>query len=82
MYRIHTLIDPETGELIPYTPDLAALVQELRELMQAMVKAQAQRDLFRIEAQRRPRDLKPVGVGDGEKLAEALFRPLQPTGEE
>lgn len=46
-YRIYSLIDPDTGEIRPFPPDLAHQVQELHDLMQAMVKAQAQRDLFR-----------------------------------
>lgn len=62
MYKIHQLIDLETGELVEYTPDLAAQVEELHALMVALATAQAQRDLCGPQA----------AAGDG--LARTLFR--------
>lgn len=80
-YRIYGLIDLETGELVQYTPDLAARVEELHALMVAVTTAQAQRDLFRLQPQKRPRELKPGPAGDGDELAKGLFGRLQKTGE-
>lgn len=75
-YKIYGLIDLVTGELVEFTPALAHQVQELRELMQATTRAQAQRDLFRLQAQRQPRELRPAPAGDGAQMAEALWGPL------
>lgn len=75
-YRIYGLIDLETGEMVEYTPDLAAQVEELNALMVAVTTAQAQRDLFRLQTQRPARQLKPVPAGDGAEMAEALWGPL------
>lgn len=62
-YKIYSLINPETGEIIPYTPDLAAQVEELHSLMVVLATAQAQRDLCSLQP------LEPSGDG----LARALF---------
>lgn len=63
-YKIYALIKIETGELVEYTPDMAAQVEELNALMVALATAQAQRDLCGLQA----------AAGDGDGLARTLFR--------
>lgn len=70
MWRIYQLIDPDTGEIRPFTPDLAPQVEELRRLMLLMVQAQARRDLAALQPVRQP--LKPAPPPD-----EAEMLPLE-----
>ena len=45
MYRIFSLIDPSTGEIIPFTPALAHQVHEFQALRLAAARAEAAKEL-------------------------------------
>lgn len=75
-FKIYGLIDLVTGELVAYSPSLAAEVEELQPLLTATATAQAHRDLLRVQIQRPPRQLKPAPAGDGVELARELFADL------
>lgn len=66
MYRIHTVIDDTTGEIIPFTPDLLRQIAEVKQLIEQVTVMQGTIKI-RIGEQR------PVLAAAGDDLAEAFF---------
>lgn len=71
MYVIYQVIDPATGEVRPYTSDLADQVQELRAAR--LTRVQQQLAALRSGSAHRHRDLQPAPVDEGAELWR-LFR--------
>lgn len=67
MYRIHTLIDPETGEVIPFAPSLAYQVQEFQELRRAIERAEMAKQLRGVGGSHR-RALTPAPANEEDQI--------------
>lgn len=68
-YRIYSLINPGTGEIVPFTDDLVTQVAEIQRAIDvAITQARAERTI-RIVLN----DEQPKLTASGEELAKALF---------
>jgi hypothetical protein len=70
MWRIHRIIDPETGEIRPFSIDLAHQIHEFRELAAAITRARARRSLAGL---RPARTVEPAGEVADESIVAAHF---------
>jgi hypothetical protein len=70
MWHIHLLIDPATGEIRPFSVDLAHQVHEFRELVAAIARAQARGSLAGL---RPARTVVPVAEAADESIVVAHF---------
>jgi hypothetical protein len=70
MWHIHLLIDPATGEIRPFSVDLAHQVHEFRELVAAIARAQARGSLAGL---RPARTVVPAGDVDESIIAAHFF---------
>jgi hypothetical protein len=70
MWHIHLLIDPETGEIRPFTVDLAHQIHEFRALVAAITRAQARRSLAGL---RPARTVVPAAEVADESIVAAHF---------
>ena len=66
MYKIHALLDPLTGEIIPFTPALACQVHELQAVRLAAARLEAVQAIRGAGSSHRP--LRPAPVDEAAEL--------------